>query len=654
MILNHSLADHMDRRDYRALPDLPVVVVEGPVGSGKSTLLTRLDAEWRSSVPVVRIALGGLPPGTRPYEIAVFIADELVRRTQMPKRLFPRLFLGVAALQQPALPREPDEAMRTLDQYLRGRTAVLEKVQGVVTAARGVISTVVPDGAAAGAAEAGLAAVGPLTWSLRKQMPAWRWFAAATGSTSGIAGLVEVNRQQHRGPAGQDHVDTVLLRAFRSDLRRAFTRWRHSDRLRHNILLLIDDADYATDGGVRLRFVQDLLAARTAAGPTAGDPLLMVVGSGRRTASGVQDFPFGREVRGPTTRAEVDLAWRPRGTSVAPIHVVSVCDNLPEEPGTPSRVDRWCRSLSAGHYAAYRQLLTVGAELPPGREPNRETLFPRSVAEEIIGLIPWEQSSDLEHDLQILSAICPDDPLADESFIAVLTPSGLSGRGAVAVRTRRELTRRFVSRALWAGPRSTEGAASRPSPSGLHPIFRRALLVRLSHAGPDSARTWDDVFQRLAAARDEASEWHHHYELARTGNVQAAARHLARQLDRVAPRRWLDELDSITSAPRKRDPDASSADEFRFVVALDAALGGNVHDGLDHWERRVADVVAPLWLSRNHRGEPGHEDLLYAAGALEILHAGLCAERTWSETRAEPLRVRANSYRTLRFLDKLV
>jgi hypothetical protein len=622
LTLSDSLADQLDRPDYRALPDLPLVVVQGPVRSGKSTLLGELDARWRPHAPVVRIALKG-NADARPFEVAVAIADELVRRAPVPRRMFRRLFLGVAAL-NPTLPHDPVRAMRTLEDHLGRRDLVMTDVRRIVASARRVLSAL-PQNEVQPGAHAGLEAVVPLMWLLRRRLSAWRWFADATGANSGIAGLVELNRRHH-APDRHAEVDAVLLRAFLADLRRAFTRWRHSERLTRNVLLLIDGADTAD---APLLFVRELLEARRAeAGrPGTGDPLLVVAACGVRTATGVAGFPWGRDVVGPSGPFAVDLSAHGSGAP-APVHVVDLGHNLPREPAPGDLVDRWSRSLSGGHGWAYARMSEHGRALPRGRAPDRETLFPLPLATELAeASLPVGASRELEQDLQILSAISPRDPRAGDAFLAVLAPPGKPGIAVRDALTRRGKAQELVSRELWTGPAA----------DGLHPVFRRALLARLSE--DRSPLSWDVVFERLAALHVEGA-WHQQYLLARSGRALPAARYLARLLDDADPERWLAELTCITCAPRRRD------EHTDFAAAWAAATDG----GAEGRERHVTELVAALWLSRNHRGGPRHEEFLDAAHALEAL-----TDTGLSRSLTEALFARAAELRTRQqFLDELV
>jgi hypothetical protein len=264
--------------------------------------------------------------------------------------------------------------------------------------------------------------------------------------------------------------------------------------------------------------------------------------------------------------------------------------------------------------------------------PDRETLFPLPLAAELAeASLPVGTSRELEQDLQILSAINPRDPRADDAFLAVLAPPGEPGIAVRDALSRRGRAQELVSRALWTGPAA----------DGLHPVFRRAYLARLSQ--DRSPLSWDVVFERLAALHDGGS-WHQHYLLARSGRVVPRARYLAQLLDGTDAERWLAELTRITCAPRRRDEGTG------FDAAWAAATDGGTDGPLDERERHVTDLVAALWLSRNHRGRPEHEEFQQAAHALEML-----TDTRLSRPLVQALFARATALRTRRqFLDELV
>jgi hypothetical protein len=277
-----------------------------------------------------------------------------------------------------------------------------------------------------------------------------------------------------------------------------------------------------------------------------------------------------------------------------------------------------------------------GRTLAEDRVPSRESLFPPALATEFTkAALPVGETRELEQDVQILSAIGPRDPLADDAFTAVLDPPGASGIGAREARARRSRAKQFVSLKLWAGPGS----------DGLHPVFRRAFLADLSRA--PSPLSWDVVFERLAAAHDEGA-WHHHYLLARSGDVLAGARYLAQLLDSSDAQRWLTELECITSAPRRRDAERGSGPDSD--AALEAASGGDAIRGVGEREHPVIEVVSELWLSRNHQGGAKHDEFERAAHALERL-----TDTRLNRTLTRALFALATELRTRqRFLDELV
>jgi hypothetical protein len=269
-----------------------------------------------------------------------------------------------------------------------------------------------------------------------------------------------------------------------------------------------------------------------------------------------------------------------------------------------------------------------GRALPRDGRPNRETLFPLALATELAtASLPAGATRELEQDLQILSAISPRDPSAAAAFLAVLAPSGEPGISVQDTLTRRTRAQVLVSRSLWAGPAS----------EALHPVLRRAHLAGLSQAR--SPMSWEVVFERLAA-RHSDSAWRHHYLLARSGHALPAGRYLAGLLDDGDPARWLDELTCITSAPRRRD------EHTDFAAAWAAATDS----GTDERQRRVTELVATLWLSRNHLGRPEHQEFQDAAHALEAL-----TDTRLSRSMTEALFAHAAELRTRQqFLDELV
>lgn len=528
-----------------------------------------------------------VPRTARPFQIAVAVANELVLRTSVPRNLFTSLFLGLAAL-EPSLPRDPRQAVRALEAHLRNWDRTMRAVDTVVEAASDVIRALQPVDGTAPLAVRGLSGARPLAWSVRKRQSAYRWFASAAGANTAIDGLVQLNQWNSAG--ADENVDSILLRAFLADLRRGFTRWWKSDTLTHNVVLLIDDADWpgATSNRLaRLRFVEVILAERLhhLHAECEGDPLMIVAASGTRVEAGVSGYPFGRAVIGPT--APDDMHLGPLQLSAvreapAPIHVVDLSRNVGPSAEAAS-AERLCRSIAAGNPWALERLRVAAEAVRAPRVLHVESLLSAGFATEATAIILQAQQAELGHDLRVWSAVAPQDPLPSAAFAGVLATVPGRGVGRADATMRRVRVEQFVARKLW----------EKPGSGALHPFFRRVLLCELSGDAP--ALSWDSVFASLATVHDEDSVWHYYYLLSGEGTVLPVTRYLARRLHRAdAARRWLDDLDRMTAAPRKRDLDPDLGFGQRLATALRGVYADDQDPdpGLDRGERLIAEVVA--------------------------------------------------------------
>jgi len=599
--------------------------------------------------------MGSVAPDERTYRVAVSIADELVRRARVPKRLFARLFLGIAAL-TPTLSQDPNAAIAELAAHLRQRDQVIQTVQNTVSSARRVIPIVVPDEGASRASH-GLEAVAPITWWVRKRQPTYRWFATATAANDGISGLVQLNRW-HR--ANVDHeIDRVLLQAFLEDLRHGFRSWWNKDRLTRHVLVLIDDADTGSVGNelAKLRFVADLLAERTQRSERrrheasdqatlsnsgragdhrihteeVGDPILVIASSGTCSSNGLDEFPFGRNIIGPSSPDDVDL--RPYAThATAPIYVVDLSTNLPPPTPQADTLDRWCRAISGGHRWGFEHLLTVGGGLNSLDELNLDNLISSNVSNEVVTVALKRQTSELRRDLTLLAAIHPLDPKIEDTFERILAYDGVRSGSATRRRTR---ATEFIARKLWVDPMS----------GSLHPFFRRLLLTELSNAMSPSE--WFEFFDRLADTHDKSSPWHYHYRLAASGNAGGdVVIYLTRRLQQPdAARNWLDDIDYVAAAPRRHNSTtAHNEGNGEGVSAFDSRLktaeGVSNGDQLQTPERQIVKIVGSLWLSQNYMGAHDLEEYQRIAHALETL-----ADHVSNRPLSRSLVKRADSYR---------
>lgn len=608
-IVDSVLSRNVDRERYDELRDLPVLLLEGPVRSGKTTALERIHRQWRDRAPVVLVS--GIGADVEPFKVAAAVADELKRRASVPTILFRRLLLGVAAL-SPKLSANSELAARELEELLAHRDAVMRSVAAVVGAARQTVVTLPIPETGRVLPHIGLAVVSPLTWRLRKRHRSYSWFATEMETKTAVQGLVQLNRW---GAAGNwNAVNSLLMRAFLADLRTPFTSWLNSEKLTSNVILLLDDIDSA--GG--RRFIEHILVERREhwTGHAEGDPVMIVATSGTRMADG-DESPFGGG--GPASLCSVNLSC---------VQVDDRTEPPVTTPGMTVSAERLCRALAGGHPWGLGQLRrTVRGAASPAGVVHAESLLPPELAAAATERFLGGRRDELRGDLVTCSAVHPRDPLATAYQAALEAfPAGSTDRErAVQGVHRSRRVEEFVWRKLWAAPQSR----------ALQPFLRQVLLCELS--GREDAHTdpWNCVFERLRSAHEDHSIWHHHYLLAERGEVARVVGDLRRRLHRAeAARSWLDDLDCVTAAPRRRDFDP----DISFEIRLDAVLGtyhenagqpvtcpqcASVLDSDRQEESLIATIVGTLWLSRNGLGDPDLVEYLYVAANLDRLASGL-------------------------------
>ncbi len=603
--ISSRLAEYVVRKCYDELRDLPVFLLEGPVGSGKTTTLGNIHRQWRDRAPVVLVSNVGAD--VEPFTVAVAVADELKRRAAVPTIAFRRLFLGVAALRAPG-----DLAARDLEKFLAHRDTVMQGVDTVVGAARRtVVTSPVPEAGKVLPA-IGLAMVSPLTWALRKRHSSYSWFATEMDTKTSVQGLVELNQW---GVAGnRSAVNSLLMRAFLADLRTPFTSWRNSQKLTSNVVLLLDDVDLA--GG--RRFLECLLAerGRHRTKHAEGDPIMVVATSGTRAADGDEPL-FGRGE--PASIPSVALLSGRSDDRAEP-------EVAP--PGMTVSAERLCRALAGNHPWGLDQLrriargaASLAVDLHVGSLLSAELAV--TATERFLG----GERGELRGDLVTCSAVHPGDPLA-AAYEAALeaVAGGPADRERAAERTyRSRRVQEFFWRKLWAAPQSRS----------LQPFFRQVLLCELSRREDTHTDSWNRVFARLRLVHGDRSVWYNHYLLAEGSGLAQVVGDLQRRLHRVdAARRWLDNLDCVTAASRRRDIDPDTS----FGTRLDTVLAayhdhvgqpvicpqcGSIRNLERDEELQIATVVGALWLSRNYLGDPDLVEYLSVAANLDRLASGL-------------------------------
>lgn len=607
-IVDSVLSKHVRREHYDELRDLPVLLLEGPVGSGKTTTLERIHRQWRDSAPLVLVSRVGTD--VEPFKVAVAVADELKRRASVPTILFRRLLLGVAAL-SPTLSANSDLAVRELEELLAHRDTVMRSVAAVVGAAQQTVVTLPIPETERVLPNIGLAVMSPLTWVLRKRHSSYSWFATEMDTKTSIQGLTQLN---HWGATGNwSAVNSLLMKAFLADLRTPFTSWLNSEKLRSNVVLLLDDVDSA--GG--RRFLECILAERRRhqTEHAEGDPIMIVATSGSRMADG-NEPPFGGGEPAPIS---VDLLSTTLADRAEP-EVTS--------PGMTVSAERLCRALAGGHPWGLDQLRRAAQETAPlAGVMHAESLLSAELVDAAAKQFLSGERDELRGDLVTCSAVHPRDPLttAYQAALEAIPGGPLDRERAVERAHRGKRVEEFVWRKLWAAPQSRS----------LQPFLRQVLLCELSRHGDAHTDSWNRVFTRLRSAYDDRSVWHHHYLLAEGGEVARVVGDLRRRLHRVdATRRWLDDLDCVTAAPRRRDFDPDTS----FGIRLDAVLVAyrdhagqpvtcpqcaSVLDPDRDEESLIATIVGALWLSHNYLGDPDLVEYLYVAANLDRLASGL-------------------------------
>lgn len=587
-LVGSELSKRVRRERYDELRNLPVLLLAGPAGSGKTTTLERIHRQWRDSAPVVLISRVGT--NVKPFEVAVAIADELKRRAAIPTIHFRRLFLGVAAL--PA----SDQAAGTLEEQLAQRDTMMRRVAAVVGAARQTVQLPAPE--AQGVLNVGLAAVSPLTWVLRKRLSSYSWFATEMNTKTSMQGLAQLN---HWGVTGNwSAVNSLLMKAFLADLRTSFTSWLNSEKLTSNVVLLLDDVH--SYGG--RRFLECMLAERA-----GGAPTMIVATSGARLADS-DEPPFGG--REPASVIWVDLLSA---------RLADLAEPEATPPGMTLSTERLCRALAGSHPWGLAQLRrNARGAAPSAGVAHVERLLPMELAATATQRFLRGERNELCADLVSCSAVHHQDPLttAYQAALAAVPDAPLDGGEERAKRVQE-----FVWSRLWAAPRTRS----------LQPFLRHVLLCELSHR-KDSHPKWDRVFKGLRSAHAKDSIWYHHYLLAEGSDVAQVVGDLRRRLHQAdAAGSWLDDLDCVTAAPRRRDSDPGASFEVRLDAVLTAyrdQAGQPVTcpkcasvDPSRQEESLIATIVGALWLSRNYLGDPDLVEYLHVAASLDRLASGL-------------------------------
>jgi hypothetical protein len=587
-------------RPRKASRPLPVVVLVGPRGAGKTALLRDADARYADRVPRALLDFATAPADITPAEAFRRLALGLGRYCPQFGRLpFPLVGIctAVSAVADGADDPEtlfPGHDLRTVGELVR---PVLDLALG---------------------SSQWLSAVEALLKVIdiaNRRRVLRRLGTMSRGAGDARDVMVALREAVKDGAAGQEVIDRVVAKAFRADLREAFTGWFDRNRRTTNCLVLLDDV-HRPAGRAFLK----VLAATAGREP---DPMAVVAGSAQWDT--VWDAQWQRPGI-PATRV-ADLPLPSASASVARVIGRGA---PPEPPWFLVRVGE----LSGRDVHGVR----------PGLQ--RESVLARapSFLHRLTGGLPWavhqvvETTRALPRDapvetLRTLFAITEDGDraatLADRSERHLLLDGGFSlseVEDLTVASAARDLGLPVGSRTPGAGlPRSAEAlraklvnnflldrADGEPARLVLRPWLRHVLLHRLAERPDDHRDSWDKVHSRYRA---------HHLEHGRPvdalyhglalGDVDAVVQHLAAMLreplDRAAAWTWIDAFEAITTAPNRLPKDQEPREQVERLIA-DREAGG-----------ALPRLVVARWVQQDPTGDPAEHLRPTIAASVELI-----------------------------------
>ncbi len=577
--------------------DLPVILALGTRGSGKTALLNDIHRSCSGVRPCAMRRLG--PHMERPHEVAVQLAFGLSERAGQFGRLrFPRLMLGLVVTRNKINQKTRDTARSDLRGLLDNSRKLMATVrQTGDNLLKGL-------GARAGTRTVfGLALYGleAVTWTARLlQGPGFTWYRQALGRPiqDPLDALIDLNRlETEHGTRSRDKVDEVLCRAFLADLRAARSHTA-------NYVALIDDADSRTAQDF-LKVVVTERRNRYAANPREScDPLVIIAtGHTRLSRLAAEHGPAPRIRSSPEAAYDAWLAGRDRTPEswLYPVALggLDVHDLAAwAHEGIPGEVvSDFAHHLTHGHMQSVMLVLravAVEAEHAAGNinlggildwpDPDHPE---RTLADGAIDRMLPRQPDDLRHDLITCSAA---RDLKDMPILRALA------------RQAQDLDR-FCSTDLWiVRPDDRLEASGDPRPRGgtvgaLHPFLRRVLLHSLARRVEDDPDRWHAVHSRL---RDFYRDEEHDvtgamYHTLAVGDLAPVVTHLAQRFVRGAVTPWIQELETIASAPRRPTPGVPAP--YEQVEELASGRARDI-DPLLAW------LVAAVWINTDLLSDP--------------------------------------------------
>ncbi|NUT49905.1 MAG: hypothetical protein HOV94_21735 [Saccharothrix sp.] len=588
-------------RPHKQSRALPVVVLVGPRGAGKTALLEDADTRYADRVPRVLVDFAAMPVDTTPAEVFRRLARGLGRYCPQFGRLpFPLVDICTAV-------SVAADGAGDVEGLFPGQDsrAVGELVRPVLDLALG--------------SSQWLAAVDALLRVVdiaNRRRVRRRLGAVSRGEGDARDVLVALREAVKDGAAGQKVVDRVVARAFRADLRAAFTGWFDRNRRTANCLVLLDNV-HRPPGREFLK----VLAATADRGP---DPMAVVAaGDQWDTAWDVQWQRPGI----PATR----FADLPLPSGAAAVARVVEAGVPPEPPWFLVRVgERSGRDTRAARPEVHEE--SILAKAP-------------SFLHRVTGGLPWA----VQQVVDVVRALPRDAPVETLRTLFTITHEDGDQAATLVDRSERyllldggfslsevdDLTVASAARDLGLPvggrtpgvrpPRSAEALRAKlvntflldrsdgePTRLVLPPWLRHVLLHRLADRPDDHRDSWHEVHSRHRR---------HHLENGRPvdalyhglalGDIDAVVRHLdgmlSAPLDRAAGWAWIDAFEAITSAPNRLPKDQEPREQVEDLIA-DRDVGG-----------ALPRLVVARWLQQDPTGDPAEDLRPTIAASVELI-----------------------------------
>ena len=558
------------RPERRAHRRLPVLVFLGMSGSGKTAILDGIGRLWNQVIPLARLDLGA--PGEAdlpPREIVLQLAFQLARWCPQFGRIpFRRLMLCLVIAGAEINPQNRTHALADVRKAVIADTMKSEHHQAINKQLDYLIQArVVPPWSATAASVLLRGA----------EMVAWR------GRLRRISGLWPGRRQAQKpmdprellvdlGTGPEDLVDEMFCQAFLADLRTAYRRGLRAAGRTANCAALLDNVD--SPAGTAFL---ELLASCRAQVP--GDPLGVVATSRTWVPTWsplwtYQDPPGNghQQVRTPELASLTDWADRLDGEDQGWAYLVglpnlSVQEVVDLDAAGPrpmgSRAARFVHRLTTGHPLAVRGILDRRLDLAhtgSAAEIRRvldEELSPDGTSDSLAGTLRRRLLGELNTNQRaIVASFAVADDLEVGARLAGRVVKQDSGGTADVLRILR-------NRLL---------IVDRDGRPALDPWLRRLVLHELAKTDADDPRGW----WRLHSLHRSFHHTNHNvtrmlYHGLALGEVDPAIDYLAACLENLASeedaRVWVDQLDSITSAPNQLTGELTPADQVERLVA---------------------------------------------------------------------------------------